>query len=98
MSQTDSTNVVYLHINPLKNEVFYVGIGSPKRPFYKGKKRSQFWKNIVSKYGCIVDVVEKNLSWKDACEREQFYIKKIGRRDLSFGTLVNCTNGGQGGT
>jgi len=97
MAQTDASNLLYFHINPLKNEIFYVGIGNENRPFKK-RHRSIFWKNIVSKYGYIVNVVETGLNWDQACEREKFYINKIGRRDLGNGTLVNLTNGGQGGT
>lgn len=86
---------VYFHINPLKNEIFYVGIGNVKRPYVKSNRR-KFWKNIVNKYGYIVDVVHINLSWKEACILEKFYVKKIGRRDLGLGTLVNLTDGGDG--
>jgi hypothetical protein len=86
---------VYFHINPLKNEIFYVGIGNKERP-YKKHHRSKLWFNIVNKYGYIVDICETNLSWKEACEKERFYIKKIGRRDLGLGSLVNHTNGGDG--
>lgn len=87
--------VVYFHINPLKNEVFYVGIGSLKRAYDKGS-RNRFWKALVSKYGFIVDVVESGLSLEKAKEIEILYIKKIGRRNLNRGTLVNLADGGEG--
>jgi hypothetical protein len=86
---------VYFHINPLKNEIFYVGIGSIKRSVSK-KCRNKFWNNIVNKYGFIVDIIETDLTWVEACELEKFYIKKIGRRDLGLGPLVNLTDGGEG--
>lgn len=86
---------VYFHINPLKNEIFYVGIGNIKRPYSK-HNRSLFWNKVKNKYGFIVDIVDENLSWKEACEKEKFYIKFIGRRDLKLGSLVNLTDGGDG--
>lgn len=85
---------IYLHINPLRNEIFYVGKGCGKRAFSKSG-RSSFWKNIVKKYGYIVDIVEDNLTEDEAFKREVFYIKKIGRRDLGLGTLINMTDGGE---
>lgn len=88
--------VLYFHINPLKNEIFYVGIGNKYRPKSKNN-RNQFWLNTVNKYGYIIDIVETDLTWEEACEREKFYISKIGRRDLNQGSLVNLTDGGEGG-
>lgn len=86
---------LYFHINPLKNEIFYVGIGSYRRPYIKSH-RSSFWNNMVSKYGYIVDIVHSDLTSDEACELEIQYIKRIGRRDLGLGPLVNMTNGGDG--
>lgn len=87
---------VYFHINPVKNKIFYVGISSKKlRPFNK-INRTLHWKNTVKKYGYIVDIIETDLTWQQACEREKFYIKKIGRKDLGKGNLINLTNGGEG--
>jgi len=86
---------VYFHINPLKNEVFYVGIGNKVRPFCKSK-RSAFWNNIVSKYGYIIDVVHENLTCNEAIEKEKYYINFYGRKDLNKGSLVNLTDGGDG--
>ena len=92
----DNIYYIYFHINPLKNEIFYVGKGKDKRAWSKSK-RSNYWKNIVKKYGFIVDVVEDNLTEDEAFEREIFYIRKIGRKDLKTGPLVNLTDGGEGG-
>jgi hypothetical protein len=85
---------IYFHINPLKNQVFYVGKGKDKRAFKKD--RSNYWINYVKKYGYIIDIVEDNLTEQEAFERETFYIKKIGRKDLGLGSLINRTNGGEG--
>jgi hypothetical protein len=88
---------VYFHINPIKQEIFYVGIGSKHRPYYSGKeKRSSFWNNEVNKYGYEIIIIHNNLNWKEACELETKYIKQVGRRDLGLGSLVNMTNGGEG--
>lgn len=88
-------NYVYFHINPLKNAVFYVGIGKKDRAYVK-KGRSELWQRTVSKYGYIIDIVENNLSWNKAQEREKFYIKRFGRINMDTGKLVNFTDGGEG--
>ena len=62
--KTENKYCVYFHINPLKNEIFYVGIGSVKRAH--SKSRSKWWKNIVSKYGYIIDIIETDLTWSEA--------------------------------
>lgn len=86
---------LYRHIRLDNNEVFYVGIGSEKRP-YKKHSRSSFWQNIVGKSDYDIEVLAKNLSWEDACELEVFMISEYGRRDLGLGNLVNLTDGGDG--
>lgn len=88
-------NCVYFHINPVKREVFYVGIGIERRP-YSDRNRNKYWHNIVNKYGYNVVIIEKGLTLEEAFKRERFYIKLIGRKDLKLGTLVNMTNGGEG--
>jgi hypothetical protein len=87
---------IYFHINPLKKEVFYVGKGCNKRAFSKNG-RNDFWKNIVKKYGYIIDIIEENLTEQESLDREIFYIKKIGRKDLGLGPLVNMSDGGENG-
>jgi hypothetical protein len=87
---------LYFHINATKNEIFYVGIGGKRRP-YKKTGRSKYWNNIVNKYNYIIDIVETGLTKDEAIEREKFYIAKIGRKDLNKGSLVNMTDGGEGG-
>lgn len=96
MEECKKNNIcVYFHINPIKQEVFYVGIGNSIRP-YTISDRKQFWKKTVKKYSYIVVVIHNNLSWKEAVELEIKYIKQIGRRDKKLGTLVNHTDGGEG--
>lgn len=83
---------VYFHINPLKNEIFYVGKGYGNRAYDK-RGRNSYWKNVVNKYGLIINIIEDGLDELKAFEREKFYIKKIGRDKL-----VNMTDGGEGST
>jgi hypothetical protein len=82
---------IYFHINPLTNKVFYVGKGKLKRAFDR-RKRSDYWNNVVNKYGYIVDIVHSNLSEEKAFELEIMYIKRFGIKNL-----VNSTIGGSGG-
>jgi hypothetical protein len=90
--------VVYQHIRLDNNEVFYVGIGkSQKRAYDKRGYRSIYWRNIAKK-GFIVEILYDNLSWEEACEKEKELIKKYGRKQLNEGTLVNMTDGGDGGS
>lgn len=89
--------VVYQHIRLDNNEVFYVGIGkSINRAYDKKGYRSTYWKNIA-KNGYKVELLYENITWEDACEKEKELIKKYGRKQLNQGTLVNMTDGGDGG-
>ena len=94
---------IYTHTRLDKNEVFYVGIGfgnendkNYKRA-YDTKTRNVFWKRIVNKTDYQVHILEDNLTREAAQEREKYWIKFYGRRDLNEGTLANLTNGGDGG-
>lgn len=87
--------ILYFHINNTTGQVFYVGIGNSKRP-YKTTSRNELWHNIVNKYGYDVIIEEINLTWEEACITEMYWIKRIGRRDLGKGSLVNMTDGGEG--
>jgi len=86
---------IYFHINPLKNEIFYVGKGKDNRAFIK-TGRSRYWNNIVKKYGYIIDITDENLTEEEAFEKEVFYINRIGRKSLGLGPLINMTDGGEG--
>jgi hypothetical protein len=89
--------IVYLHRRGDNNEIFYVGIGNNINRAYDVKNRSnKHWRSIVEKYGHIVEIIENDLSWEDACIKEKELIKKYGRIDLNEGTLVNMTDGGEG--
>ena len=92
---------LYRHIRLDKNEVFYIGIGSDNEGEYKRayvkRNRSKYWKNIVSKTDYEVEIMLDDLTWEEACQKEIEFIKLYGRRDLNEGTLVNMTDGGDGG-
>ena len=87
--------VVYRHRRNDNYTVFYVGIGSPQRPYVKNK-RSIFWKNIVKKYGYTIEILAENISIEDAQDLEKLLIQEYGRLDLETGTLCNLTDGGEG--
>jgi NUMOD3 motif-containing protein len=86
---------VYFHINSFTEEVFYVGIGTIKRPM-QNYKRSDFWKNYVKKYGFKFKIIEDGLCWSEACALEKHFISHFGRKDIGTGLLINQTDGGDG--
>jgi hypothetical protein len=90
-----NNTLLYFHRRKNTNEVFYVGIGSKYRA-KSSKDRNAYWHNIVNKVGYDIEIVHKDLSWKEACELETKYIKQFGRKDLGLGNLVNMTDGGDG--
>jgi hypothetical protein len=87
--------LLYFHINPIRQEIFYIGIGSATRPYAKNN-RGIFWHRTVKKYGYDIIIIYNNLSWGKACELEVKYIKQIGKRNQKEGPLVNLTVGGDG--
>ena len=90
-----SNYVVYRHIRLDKNEPFYIGIGNEKRPYEK-RRRNKYWQNITFKSNYKIDILFNDLTWGQACEKEKELIQLYGRKDLSLGTLVNLTDGGDG--
>lgn len=92
---------VYMHTRLDTDEVFYIGISSDnndstyKRAFSK-KGRSKFWRDLTKNALYKVDIILDDLTWDKACLKEIELIAKYGRRDLSLGTLVNLTKGGDG--
>lgn len=90
-----NNKVGYYHQRNDTQEIFYVGIGEPTRP-YEEDSRNFHWRNVVEKFGYKVILVKENITWEEACEWEKSEIKRIGRRDLRLGPLVNMTDGGEG--
>jgi hypothetical protein len=97
---------VYIHKRKDNNQPFYVGVGGllsfdnyqrANANNWKGlRNRSEFWKNIVNKFGFIVEIVLDNCTKKEAFLEEVRLIKLYGRQDISTGILVNHTAGGEG--
>ena len=91
---------VYRHIRLDKNEPFYIGIGNKKnygRAFELRKdKRNEMWVKIFLKTQIRVEIISDGLTKQEAGEKEQYYIKLYGRKDLYTGCLCNMTDGGDG--
>lgn len=93
---------IYRHTRLDTNEVFYIGIGSDQSGeftrAYSEHGRNYFWKNITKLANYKVEIISETwLTWQEACEKEKFWIKFYGRADLKKGSLVNMTDGGDGG-
>ena len=63
---------LYFHINIIKQEVFYVGIGNKERP-YSNVSRTKLWKNIVNKYGYQIIIIHENMTLKEVNTLEKQY-------------------------
>lgn len=91
---------LYRHIRLDSNTVFYIGIGKDDITFkraYNKIRRNLLWKNIIKSTDYAVEIIEKNLSWKKACEKEKILINYYGRICDKSGCLANITTGGDGG-
>ena len=86
--------VLYAHYRKTDNQIFYVGYGTPTRPYEK--RRSKHWKSVVNKHDYYIKILQENLSTKKAKELEIMTIAFYGRKDLGLGTLINKTDGGDG--
>ena len=86
---------VYAHINITTNEVFYIGKGFGDR-CNSLLGRSKYWHRIVNKYGYDVIIIQESLSNEEALEIEIYWIKRINRK-INGGSLINMTDGGDGG-
>ncbi len=89
---------LYRHIRLDKNQPFYIGIGSDEtyKRAYSKHNRNKHWKNITSSINYEVEILLDNLSWSEACKKEQEFILLYGRKDQNKGTLCNYTDGGEG--
>lgn len=87
--------VVYLHKKPATGQVFYVGSGSPERPYSK-KGRTEIWKKTVHELGGFdVEVYKTRLRTDEALHLESCLIKLYGRIGIDInGVLINkCSIG-----
>jgi hypothetical protein len=92
----DNSYYIYAHINPTDLTVFYIGKGKGNRITSK-QCRSIWWHRYIDKYDYCVCFVEEGLTEKEAFEKEIYYIKFFGRKDLGEGSLINMSDGGAGG-
>lgn len=90
--------VLYRHIRPDKNQVFYIGIGTHARAYDFNWGRNRHWKAIhkLNNDQTEVEVMLDELSWSEACTLEKWWIAFYGRADLGKGPLCNLTDGGEG--
>ncbi len=86
---------IYRHVRLDTNKVFYIGMSKTSRRPYD-KRRNNIWHKITLKSKYVIEIIQNNLSWEDACELEEFLIFLYGRIDLKTGSLANLTNGGDG--
>lgn len=82
---------VYKHLRKDNGEVFYIGIGSKPSRINSKRSRNKYWHNIVNKYGMTSEIIEGDLTWEQACEREKYWISYYKRENL-----CNMTDGGEG--
>lgn len=97
---------VYIHKRKNDNQPFYVGVGGllsfdnyqrANAYNWKGlKNRSEFWKNIVNKFGFTIEIVLDKCTREEAFLEESRLIHLYGRIDIETGILVNHTDGGEG--
>jgi hypothetical protein len=81
----------YGHYKADSKELFYVGKGKGSRAHEKDS-RSDYWRNIVNKYGYTVEIFAEWEFEKDAFIHERFLIDCF--QDLT--DLCNLTDGGEG--
>lgn len=94
---------VYIYTDPSRNnEPFYVGMGKDgrwRRHFTRVDRHPMTHRmNVLKELGItpIVNFLCKAVDQEFAAFVEQETIAKIGRKDLSRGTLLNLTDGGDG--
>jgi len=105
---------IYIYLDPRKlGKYCYSDICFLFEPFYVGKGKNERWKdnrgrskifknkiNKIKESGLepIVFKLYENLNENNSFILECQLIKLIGRKQLNNGTLINLTNGGEGGS
>lgn len=84
---------LYVHLRKDDKLVFYVGIGTKRRPYEK-RPYNPHWTRVAEKHGYIVHIIYNNLTWKEACDLEINLIKYY--RELNGIGLTNIADGGEG--
>ena len=86
---------VYEHYLPGSVTPFYVGMGKKGRSQDR-KRRSDWWKRYVEKYGLEVKIIKEGLTKEEAILLEKQFISEYGRINIGTGILINLTDGGEG--
>lgn len=81
---------VYKHTTKDTNKLFYIGKGIGRRAYDLKSGRNKFWKNMVKKYGYIIEFIQQNMSEEDALVLEK---ELIGQ----YKPKANLSAGGRGG-
>jgi hypothetical protein len=81
----------YGHYKADSKELFYIGKGKGSRAHEKDS-RSDYWRNIVNKYGYTVEIFAEWESEQDAFIHEKFLIECF----QNLTDLCNLTDGGDG--
>jgi len=87
--------VCYAHYRADDGIMFYIGIGNRKRP-YSTRDRSDWWKKTEAKHGLVVEVLQEELTWDQACELERVMIAEWRNAPDWLGRLTNIMDGGEG--
>jgi NUMOD3 motif len=64
-----NTFCVYFHYRKSDHKLFYIGYGTPTRP-YDFYHRSPYWKRVAKKHGVDVVIFKNHLSKEMACQLE----------------------------
>ncbi len=87
---------VYAHIRNDTGQLFYVGKGSGKRAYSKGKRKS-YWRNVVTKAGGFsASIIAAGLTEDEAYGFERKLISAL--KSQTDCVLTNLIGGGRGGS
>lgn len=90
---TVNNKILYTHVRDDKNEIFYIGIGNPSRPYCK-HGRNDIWNKITNKTSYKIKIIYTNLTNKEAKELEKELIRYYGKLCEGTGCLANISDGG----
>lgn len=82
----------YLHRRASDMSVFYIGKGIRRRPWER-THRNQWWQNVASAHGFVVEVLALWPTNEEACQHERFLVRCF--REMGA-VLCNMTDGGEG--
>jgi hypothetical protein len=85
---------VYIHYRADNLTPFYIGKGQNNR-LNTFSNRSNYWKRVKAKYGCIPKIIAQFENESDAFSFEKYLIKKFKNENIE---LANFTEGGGGVT